>query len=204
MISDLPIFRSSVKSAVLSPLISIVTSKVAAKSASVAAGTLLTGLMYLPHNQVAKVITQAIVERLWVPTYGKLIKVAKHPHHHVASAQKLSVPKQELERRLYLHTFEKEYTAVFSGKVTCGDGLCHAAYIQIHISSKQNPHMVKTVAIQPDGSFETSVIFKEYLHENMDWWIVADSPESASKQVQGREILMDDSHISINEPISLL
>src|ERR1041385_8535517 len=106
MISDLPIIKTSVRSMVISTVISTLTSRVAAKSASLAAGTLITGLMYLPHNQVAKALTEALVARLWAPTYSHLFKVAKHPHklvHHKVN----TLPKTEVSRRLYLHTFEK-------------------------------------------------------------------------------------------------
>jgi hypothetical protein len=200
----MPIVKSSIRSTVISSLISIATTRLAAKTTSVVAGTFITGLMYLPHNQVAKALTGAIVARLWVPTYSQVVKLPKHHPHKAAVRSLHQTPPADIARRLYLHSFQQDYTATFSGKVTCGDSLCRAAETQIHVASKLNPHIVKTVSIQPDGTYEAVLLFKEVPHENLDWWIVADSPESVSKQIQGREILMEDSRVQIEQPVSLL
>jgi hypothetical protein len=106
--------------------------------------------------------------------------------------------------KLTLHSFEREYNLIFSGKITCGDLPCQAAAVKLHIESRQNPNIVKAATIQSDGSYEVSIFLKESLHEHMDWSLVADSPDSASRQVSGREILMDDSTVHIEQPVQLL
>src|SRR5262249_20208389 len=74
-----------------------------------------------------------------IPVHTPPVAVS-HPvvHHH----KKMVKPAPDLtpisepvhyNNQIYLHTFEKQYTAVFSGKVTCGEGLCKAAEVQIHV-----------------------------------------------------------------------
>lgn len=186
----------------VSSTLSMLASKLAAKK--IAVGWIaLTGFMYMPHNQMTREITHTLLSYMVKPITKPNV-TAPLLHIRKATPSTPETPQLTLSQNLYLHSFEKEYTCVFSGKVTCGDGLCQSAEVLVHVNSKQNLDIAKTAIIQPDGSYQVSILLKELVHEHIDWWIVADSPESTTKQVQGRQILMDDSVIAIEEPLRLL
>jgi hypothetical protein len=199
---------NSTRGAILSSCISMGVSKLAAKgivAKKSAAWLMISGLLTLPYNEAAMQLAKLMIS-IQSPAETTQ-KVAKRTAPARRIPLQLVTAKVEDIKKvnpLTLHTFEKEYTCTFKGKVTCGEGLCNAGAVQIHLTSKGNPNIVRNVMIQPDGSYEVSVLLKEFLNEHIDWWIVADSPDSASKQLQGREILMDDTQIKIEEPIRLL
>jgi len=207
--TEIPMFKQpSWRSVLISSSLSMVASRLAATKFA-AAWITLTGLMYMPHNQVANAITYTFLAHMVKP----IVKVSKVPKHTVAahkthirivSPAAIIITEPIASHKLFLHSFEKQYTCIFTGKVTCGGGPCHVAQVEVHMASRKNPNIVKTTTLQPDGNYQLSVLLTEDLHEHIDWWIVVDSPESEATQVQGRQILMEDSTINIEEPIRLL
>ena len=178
----------------------LAATKLASKLASVWM-LVMSSLIYIPfHHQVSKANIPAAV------VTSKAAELQRPTGRVRLTTPKVAVSRiaKQDDNLSNLHSFEKEYTCLFTGKVICGDSPCQTADIQIHVTSKQNPEIVKTVSLQSDGSYEASVLIKEILHENVDWWIVADSQESGAKQIQGRQILMDDALINIEETIQLL
>jgi hypothetical protein len=204
MMNEFPAVRGTIRSAVISYMISALTTRVAAKSAAVAGSSLVAALMSLPPNQAVKSMTNTFISFMWTPAHVQVVKVA--PHRRVVRDVRITSKPvtQEMANRLYLHTFEKDYICAFSGKVTCGGATCPAAEVKIHVNSKQNPNIIRTVPIQSDGSYEVNIPLREELNEYVDWWVTADSPESAAKQVQGRQILTDNPKVEIDTPLPLL
>src|SRR5688500_17818747 len=98
----------SIRSALLSSCVSMIASNLGAKS--VATGAVLLGsLMCLPHNQAAKILTEAFVSLMFVPQIQAAHTVQAVP----APSQRISIAKmsqEEMARRLHLHSFVKQYT----------------------------------------------------------------------------------------------
>jgi hypothetical protein len=163
-------------------------------AASVLATTwlLLVSLLYMADRRHAHMVTRPVP-----------FQVARVTHQHHALPPKIQEEEKNMNA-LALHTFQREYTCVFTGKVSCGDGPCKDAEVQIHVASAQNPEIVRKTNLQEDGSYEVTVLLKEFPHEQVDWSISAGSPDASQKQIQGRQILMDDSTIAIEEPLLLL
>jgi hypothetical protein len=198
---------TSTRSAILSSCVSMVASKLAAKTVIVkgtAGWMLISGLLTLPYNEAANVLTQALISLMPAQHAAQVARKPAVSHKKAVPAAAKVAKADKSANPLYLHTFKKEYTCTFKGKVTCGEGLCNTAEVKVHLVSHGNPNIVRDAVIQPDGSYEVSLVMKEFINEHFDWWIVADSPDSASKQLQGREILMEDTQIRIEEPIRLL
>ena len=193
---------TNTKSAIISSCISVAASKLAAGTVTKAT-ILLAGVMVLPHNQAANVVTQALMSLMMPP-----IQIAKAPAQVASTIRKAgktdALAARRTSNRLYLRSLEKEYTCVFTGKVTCGGGLCNNAGLRVHVASKKNPDIIKSANVDPDGNYAVSFFLKASLNDHVDWWIIADSPDSASKQVQGRQIMMDNTTVTIEEPIRLL
>ena len=128
-----------------------------------------------------------------------MAKAVRHHAHKVLIAK--SVPDTNT---LALHTFQQQYTYVFTGQVTCGKSPCRKADVQIQIQTDKNPGIVKEASIEADGSYMAIVLFKEVPHEQIDWKIRADSKDSEAQEVHGRQILEDDPNVVVEEPIRLL
>jgi hypothetical protein len=186
----------------------LASAKLSTMLASAKVATMQVGKMAISKIAVKMAALWVLLASFFVPlqqTAPVLFKHAIHRHHHHKVAPVVApVVEEAPSNRLFLHSFEKEYMCVFTGKVTCGDEPCRAGNVQVHITSTKNPNIVKSAVVQPDGTYEVSVVVKELLHEHLDWWIIADSPDSASKQVQGREILMDDPNVRVEQPLNLL
>ena len=204
----------SIRSTVFSSMLSFVATRVAARSIRVGSTLLVSSLMCLPHNQVAKVITTALLSRLLpitaLHTSLPAPKLVTRAHARPASKGSSLSPQIKLhpisedERQLYLHEMQHEYIWTFSGKITCGESICHSANVVIHVASKRHPNLSKTAEVQPDGSYTAHFKFTEHTDQYVDWWIDADSPDSATRQIQGRQILTDDAEVNVNTPLELL
>ncbi len=205
MIDNLPTLLRPVgiRSTITSTVISLVASNLGAKTA-LTATMLLAGLMSLPHNQAAKTVTHALMS-LMLPDV--ISQVAHAPVKKTIQLAKSSMQEDIVVRKknqLHLRSLEKEYTCVFTGKVTCGGQPCNSAGLKVHVAFKEGIDRVKTISVDSDGSYSASFLVRAVMNEHVDWWIVADSPDSASKQIQGRQILMEDTTVTIEEPIGLL
>ena len=106
--------------------------------------------------------------------------------------------------RANLHPYGREYTFVFTGKVTCADLPCREANVRVHVQTSQNPVVERQAPIRPDGSYSVTFSLKEIPDQPADWKIIAYSPESQTQVLQGRSILMGDATLTIEEPIHLL
>lgn len=194
---------TNTKSALTSSFVSLVASNLGAKSVATAT-LLLTGLMSLPHNQAAKTITQALMD-LMMPE--RVSQIVHAPVKKTIELAKNTITEEIVIRKknqLNLRSLEKEYTCVFRGKVTCGGRPCNSADLKVHVAFKESTDRVKSINVEPDGTYTASFLVRAVMNEHVDWWIVADSPDSASKQIQGRQILMDETTVTIDEPIGLL
>lgn len=92
---------------------------------------------------------------------------------------------------LALHSIERQYTYVFTGKVLCGEGPCHTAEVQASLASKRNSDVHETASVQPDGSYSLKVSFTELPKEELDWKLTAFSGRHLSSEVDGQHILTE-------------
>ena len=159
---------------------------------------LLASLLYLPHRHALQVSKPAFLP----PAASHLIAKT---HHAVTAPDPVKVVENsELTNSLNLHSFQQEYKYVFTGQVTCGGAPCHDAEIQVQVQTDKNPHIVESANILPDGTYEVTVLFKEFPYEAIDWKITANSTDSETKELRGRLILDDESNVTVEEPIRLL
>jgi hypothetical protein len=208
----------SIRSSLFSSLLPFMASRLAARSFSVGSTLLVSSLMCLPHNQVAKVLTSALLSRMLPITTlrhfrpaSKRTMAAAHKIVKSVSLNPISLdsmitihPLSEREKELYLHQLVHKYTWTFTGKISCGDALCSTANVEIHLTSKKHPDLIKQAVVHPDGSYSATMVFTEAVDQYVDWWIQADSPESASRQLQGRQILTDETAVQIETRVQLL
>ncbi len=152
---------------------------------------LLVSLMFMPQHQTMN---------FTLPVAAP-IDVAKT--HHTTNLAAL--PRTLADTNLVaLHSFQQQYTYVFTGQVTCGANPCRDAAVQVHVQTDKNPGIVKEAALGPDGNYMVVVLFKEAPHEQIDWKINADSKDSASTELHGQQILEDDPDVVVENPIQLL
>ena len=59
---------------------------------------------------------------------------------------------------------------------------CQATEVKISLDTDRNPHVERSAAVQPDGTYELQVSLTELPHERVDWKVSALNP--ASKPVE--------------------
>ena len=101
-----------------------------------------------------------------------------------------------------LHSTLREYTYVFTGKVACRTEPC-AAEIQVVLNTDQNPDVRKTATTLPDGSYSVEISIKDYMHEGIDWKLTAQYQGSEVVDAHGRQILMDDPTVTVENSLQL-
>ena len=102
-----------------------------------------------------------------------------------------------------LYSNAKEYTAVFSGKVDCGNFSCQQVQLRLQLETTHNDTINKKVAIAEDGTYRLEVAFKETPQEHMDFTLAAANDQAQSPDVRGRRILTDETTVAVDSALHL-
>jgi len=109
-----------------------------------------------------------------------------------------------VDNTVEMHHLLKTYTTYFSGTVSCGTQPCNGGTVEVKLDSDHQSEITQEATVQPDGSYSLKVSLQELPDEQVDWEIIARSPESSTQVIEGRLILTDEtSDFNVDQTIAL-
>jgi hypothetical protein len=106
---------------------------------------------------------------------------------------------------LPLHSIERQYTYLFTGRVMCGQAPCKTADVQVTLQSIRNGDVHQSTTSNPDGTFSLQIALVEFPQGQIDWTMVAHSNEARRVELSGHHILTEqDSTVVVEKSIHLL
>jgi hypothetical protein len=86
--------------------------------------------------------------------------------------------------------------------VTCA-GLPCSAQLQLSVATANNPDVRRTFLTESDGSFNFDMVIQEIPHEQVDWKLSAARGSLVDAEAHGRQILMDESGLTVDQTFNL-
>ncbi len=115
----------------------------------------------------------------------------------------VTIRKSQNLNGLSLNSHVREYTVLFTGRVTCGDAPCSSVSVRLQLETAHNETIEKKVVVAEDGSFHLDVLFKEMPQEHMDFVLIAVNAQSQSADARVRRILTDEAQVTIDTSLVL-
>jgi hypothetical protein len=134
------------------------------------------------------------------------IKEAIPQSHPVAVVAKASqnLPVKHLASRsldtAFLMASAKQYNYVFAGQATCEGQPCSNARVQIEVTSEYGSN-VREATTDANGRYSVSMPVKGEPNQTLSWEIHGLTSDFKKADLEGHQILSDDSSIQMSAPL---
>lgn len=130
------------------------------------------------------------------------VKIAAKPTAPVPAKPVMATRIVRVNNELQLNSTFREYRTLFAGQVTCGDSPCEAE-LRLVITSDNIPELRQVFRTDADGRYAQPVILKEKPGRAADWKIMVYTPRTYPMELNGRQILTEESQIDVQRDIQL-
>jgi hypothetical protein len=164
---------------------------------------------------LSRVLTLALIH---FPTLQAVPITAQQPAMKVAAKRHANVKRKihairvQLTRKIeakvkdfnsvHLNSNLHDFNIIFSGQVLCGIQPCPAE-LEITGTTPRNDKIRRVIKTMEDGNYWIQVPVNEVMNEHIDWKVMARNADGLVGETHGRDILSDDSAVSIDAPLTL-
>jgi hypothetical protein len=103
---------------------------------------------------------------------------------------------------LPLQSILRTYHYTFEGQVSCPSAPC-SPQVELVMETERNPDVRKKISVASDGTFREELTISELPLEQVDWRLIAHEARFISSETEGRQILNDESEISVVRQLAL-
>jgi hypothetical protein len=98
----------------------------------------------------------------------------------------------------------KTYKLILTGKINQQNHPCAGMDVRLDVQSASQGSLNTVAKTKADGSYTLAMSFIDYPNKPMDWKLTVQSTALESNVVEGRQILTDQTHMSIAKSLTLV